>query len=122
MAPKFHRRDSSLSVTDKIDSLKPDYQGQLRGIKYGASRDRGLVTTALALVSFPSIIMDFSIVLSAAAWAAETLWPASMLKGSLAFFFCPELVEELGEREAFLVLDPVLGHGPASRWYLRTTL
>jgi hypothetical protein len=101
-------------VTDKINSLKPDCQGQLSGIKYGASSDCGLVTTALALESFPSIIMDFSKVLSAAAWAAETPWPPSMLKGSLAFFFCPELLEELGEREAFLVLDPVLGHGPDS--------
>jgi hypothetical protein len=37
-----------------------------------------------------------------------------MLNGSLAFFFCPELLEEFGERKALLVLDPVPGHGPAS--------
>jgi hypothetical protein len=37
-----------------------------------------------------------------------------MLKGSHAFFFCPEFLEELGERKAFLVLDPVLGHGSDS--------
>ena len=114
MAPKFHRRVTSLCVTDKFDGLKPACQGQLRGIKNGASRDRGLVTTALALVSFPSIIINFPIVLSAAAWAAANLWPASMLNGSLAFFFCPELLEEFGERKALLVLDPVPGHGPAS--------
>jgi hypothetical protein len=73
-----------------------------------------LVTAALALVSVPSIIMDFSKVLSTSAWAPELPWPASMLKGSHVFFFCPELLEEFGERKLFLVLDPVLGHGSDS--------
>jgi len=118
MATKLHRRQTSLCVTDKIDSLKPDQQGQLSGINYGASSDCGLVTTALALVSFTSIIIDFSKVLSAAAWAAEPLWPASMLQGSLAFFFRPEFWEELGEREAFLVLGLFSGMAlpPDGRW------
>jgi hypothetical protein len=68
------------------------------------------MATVLALESFSSVIKALAKVLrSTAPRAAETVWPASMLQGTLALFFFPKGLHELCEGKALLVLDPVLG-------------
>jgi hypothetical protein len=72
-------------------------------------RDGGLVAAGTALVTLEPSTVDEAMLLSIAARAPEALWPASLLRISLAVLLCAVELLKLRQREAFVELKAVAG-------------
>ena len=79
------------------------------------------MAAAPALIALVAPAMDQSVLLAITAGATETIRPANLLQGGLAFLLGAVELDELGQRQACLKLDPILGHGEHT-WYMRTIL
>ena len=79
------------------------------------------MAAAPALIALVAPAMDQSVLLALTAGATETIRPANLLQGGLAFLLGAVELDELGQRQACLKLDPIHGHGEHT-WYMRTIL
>ena len=86
-----------------------------------AGREGGLMTAASALVALVPPAMDEPVILALTTVATETIRPARLLQGGLAFLLAPVELDEPGQRQAGLELDSIHGHCKHSR-YMRTSL
>ena len=69
------------------------------------------MAAAPALIALVAPAVDEPILLSIATWTTETIRPARLLQGSLAFLLSAEELHEQGQRQTLLELDPIQGHG-----------
>jgi len=65
--------------------------------------------------------MDEPVILALTTVATETIRPARLLQGGLAFLLAPLELDEPGQRQAGLELDSIHGHYKHSR-YMCTSL
>ncbi len=79
------------------------------------------MAAAPALIALVAPAMDQSILLALTAGATETIRPARLLQGGLAFLLGAEELDKPWQRQACLVLDPIHGHDRRP-WCIRTSL
>ena len=79
------------------------------------------MAAAPALITLVATAMDQPVLLALTAGATETIRPARLLQGGLAILLGALEIDELGQRQAGLELNPIHGHDKRL-WYMRTSL
>ena len=105
---------TGLGLADEVDRQKPLGQRQLGACEQGVGRQRGLVTTGVALEQSPRAGAQHAMSASVAARAAKSAGPASALHSVGAVDLGAERLQELRQGHAVLELDGVVGHGLGS--------
>ena len=94
---------------------------RLGRLQDGSGREGGLMAAAPALIALVAPAMDQSVLLAITAGATETIRPARLLQGGLAILLGAVELDELGQRQAGLELNPIHGHANHP-WYTRTSI
>ena len=109
LAPQLQGRDAALGLGEEVDGKEPNAQRQLGGLEDGAGEQGELALAVVALEGGPAG-GEAAEAGAAAAGAVEAVGPAGGEEGLLALRLGAVVLEELGQAEAFLELDFVLGH------------
>jgi len=113
------RRQSSLGLADEVDCQEPHRQGQLGALEHGASDQRRLMPTRVALKNPVPTSAQNTVRGATAARTGKALWPERTLQRLRAKQLRAVEFEELGHRQTGLKLDAIHGHGSATqseRW------
>lgn len=97
MAAKLERRNTRFGLPDQIEGLKPSGEGQLGGLHDRAGGKSGLMATGAALITLEPSPVNESMLMAIAAWAAEPIWPASLLQRSLTLLLSAIKAQELAQ-------------------------
>ncbi len=119
VALERQRRQSGFGLADEVDCQEPHRQGQLGALKDGASDQRRLVPTGVALKDLVAKGTQDAVRSATAARTGKALWPASALQRLGAKRLSAVEFEELRHGQAGLKLDAIDCHGGATqseRW------
>ena len=114
LALERHRRQPGLGLADEVDGQEPSGQWQFGVLHQAAGGQRRLMTAGVALKEITCAVADNTVPGCAAARAAKAVRPARALDRLGALRFGAKDAEELGNRNALLKLDSVVGHGMRS--------
>mmetsp|Transcript_39104 Transcript_39104/g.91661 ORF Transcript_39104/g.91661 Transcript_39104/m.91661 type:complete len:339 (-) Transcript_39104:467-1483(-) len=113
LALELQGRHIVLGLRHQLHGQEPGRQRQLGGLEDRPAQHAALVATATALEVQPAVPAELAVPAAIAARAGEALRPAPGSHGRLTSLRGAETLEELGHRQALLVLNAVLGHGHA---------
>lgn len=110
VALELQRCHPCLGLTDQVDGQKPLRQRQLGAVKQRSGGQRGLAMTGVALEQRARAAGDHAVGTTAAARADEPVPPACTAHRLFTCRLGAEALEKLGQRQALLELDRVVGH------------
>ena len=103
-------RQTSLGLADEVNCQKPYGQRQFGRLKDGASNQRCLMPTGIALKNLVAEGVQDAVCGTTAARTAKTIWPTCILQRCRAKRFRAKELEELRHRQTGLKLDAVHSH------------
>ena len=111
VAAELQRGDPGFGLADQVKGQKPGGQRQFGGLHDRASRKRGLMAAVPALIALEPAAIDQPMLMAIAAGTAEPIRPARLLQSSLTLLLSAVEPLKRRQREAFLELNAVAGHG-----------
>ena len=111
-AGELEQGDPGFYLPDQIEGLESSVEWQLGGLHERAGGERGLMAAGAALIALEPPAVNEPMHVAIAAWTAEPIGPARLLKSCLTLLLCAVEPKELRQGEVFLGLDAAPRHEP----------